>query len=167
MHFLGGTDYRTLHQFIMRWEMKEEEKSPAPGRIWTHDLSSVCCRGVCSTAIPQRLPNWTWILHKTDFIPCLQSPFLLYEPIWGVVHEEDHDEVDASGRHADPSQRPPVGDAVAQPEYDQHPAADEQGLKDGETASGAGVNSFSDVHACKNSVRCSMVPKTLTSYCFT
>ena len=72
------------------------------------------------------------------------------------MHEENHDEVDTSWYHADPGQRPPVGDAVPQPEDDEHPDADEQGLKDGQAAPGAGVHGLGDVNTL-NSI-CVKVP---------
>ncbi len=65
------------------------------------------------------------------------------------MHKDNHDEMYASGHHADPGQGPPVANAVSETENDEHANADEQRLEDGETSARASMNSFGDVDTLK------------------
>ena len=64
------------HELRMHYLKDREEKCPAPGEIWTHDLSSYCSQGAHSTAVLQPLPYlkkwvmrykvvpfWVWALY--------------------------------------------------------------------------------------------------------
>jgi hypothetical protein len=66
------------------------------------------------------------------------------------MKEEDHDKIDASRDHADPSQGSPVVDAVPEAEDDQNANADKQGLEDCQATSGAWVHCFRNVNTCND-----------------
>ena len=70
MHLHEGPDQiHSGYYYESKLERKEEEKSPTPGRIQTHNLMSFCSRGICSTAVLQLRP----LKFVLDFFKNLSS----------------------------------------------------------------------------------------------
>ena len=65
MLLLEGPDLGHSTDIITKWDTKEEEKKPAPSRNQTCELMRFCFGGVCSTAVPQPLPQDPSYLHSS------------------------------------------------------------------------------------------------------